>query len=232
MPRIVDWSAWRLAAKLDPDKTIDPEILTRLTSSSRLDAIIVGGTQNITLQNTQKLTRQIVKAGYRGPLVQEVTTPSGVSPAVDFYFIPLVLNTGNLMWLRDAHLGVLKSLGTIIDWQYLAAEGYLILNPDCAAAKLTEAYLPPSDELIAYVAYAEMILNLPLLYIEYSGMLGSFELVRAISQARQKIHLTYGGGIKTGEQVREFLAMVDTVIIGNALYGQTADQVLRDIFEC
>lgn len=232
MPRVVEWSRWRLAVKLDPDKTIVPEILRRLVSSSLLDAIIIGGTQNITLQNTQKLIRQIIGAGYKGPLVQEVTTPGSISPAVDYYFIPIALNSGNLMWLRDAHLGVLNSLGTLIDWRYLAAEGYLILNPCSAAAKMTEAIMPLPEEISAYVAYAEMVLHLPILYIEYSGVLGDFELVKSISQSRQRIHLIYGGGISAGGQVQELLKLVDTVIIGNALYGDRSEVVLEEIFQC
>jgi putative glycerol-1-phosphate prenyltransferase len=230
MPKAFAWSKWKILAKLDPEKTLENTKLHRLVKSPVLDAIVVGGTQGITYTNTSQLIKQIKEAGYRGPLLQEVSSLESITPDADYYFIPLVLNAGKLEWMRDAHLRALKSFGHLIDWSRVAVEGYVVCNPDSAVARLTSASVPKAEEVIAYLTYAENILNLPVFYLEYSGIFGDVELLKAVSQRRRKIHLVYGGGIREARQVAQVLQYVDTVVIGNGLYE--GNDILKDVFQC
>ena len=230
MTKAFNWSDWRIIAKLDPDKNIDEGKLRRLAKSPVLNAIVVGGTQGITYTNTSRLMQQIKGAGYRGPLLQEVSSLESITPEADYYFVPLVLNAGNLEWIRDAHLKAVRAFDHIIDWTRVAVEGYVVCNPASAAARLTNAAMPKGEEVAAYLTYAEKILNLPIFYLEYSGIFGDIEVLEELSQRRRKIHLVYGGGIREARQVFQVLQYMDTVVIGNALYEE--DGILSDVFQC
>ncbi|MFZ5754788.1 MAG: geranylgeranylglyceryl/heptaprenylglyceryl phosphate synthase, partial [Bacillota bacterium] len=148
----------------------------------------------------------------------------------DYYFIPLVLNAGNLEWMRDAHLRALKSFGHLIDWSRVAVEGYLVFNPYSAVAELTSAVVPEKEDVLAYLDYAENILHLPIFYIEFSGSFADMELLEAVGQRRRRIHLVYGGGVRQARQVAQVLQYVDTVVIGNGLYE--GNDILKDVFQC
>lgn len=225
-----NWQEWHVIAKLDPDKELSEEKLRRLIKSPVLDAIVVGGTQGITYKNTFNLMKMIRDTGYTGPLIQEVSSIESISLEPDMHFIPLVLNAGSLKWIRDAHLKGIHKGGSLIDWSRVLVEGYLILNPDSAVAHHTEASIVNDAKVLDYLHYAEKILGLKSFYIEYSGTFGDLALITALSRARERIHLTYGGGIRNSKQVEELLKYVDTVVIGNALYDD--EKILKDIFKC
>ena len=220
-----EWKKWRLVIKLDPDKNLPPAAhgILRLPA---VDAVVVGGTQGINYANSFGLVDSIRRSGYRGPLVQEISTAEAVVPGVDAYFIPVVLNAADRRWLVDAHLEAIKKYGGLISLENVLAEGYLVCNPDSAAGRLTGAKGVALEDAVAYVILAEEIFGLPVFYIEYSGVFGDMDLVGAVSKAKRSIHLVYGGGIKTPGQLARAASLADTAVIGNILY-EDPEQALK-----
>ncbi|GBF32902.1 geranylgeranylglyceryl phosphate synthase-like protein YerE [Desulfocucumis palustris] len=212
-----NWRNWRLVAKLDPDKPVTGEILTVIKHPG-FNAVVVGGTQGITFDNSFRLVEAIKSSGYTGPLVQEISSASAVVAGVDAHFIPFVINAGDKKWFSDYYLEAIKVFGRLIDWGRVLTEGYIICNRNSAAGRLTGVGEVGLDDALAYAAMAEGIYNFPLLYIEYSGRFGDPDLVKAVAGSRDKIHLVYGGGISDVAKAQAMAGFVDTLIIGNVLY--------------
>ena len=227
MQDFTSWREWKLAVKLDPDKILPPESYD-LISHPSIDAIIVGGTQNVHYNNTMELVN-MVRQGYSGPILQEVSSLEAVVPLVDGYLIPMVLNAGDKKWLVEHQLEAIKRYGNLIDWDKVIGEGYLVCNQNSAVGRLTEVDKISIKDAEAYTVLAEELLGLPLLYIEYSGVFGDIDLVESISRARKNIHLFYGGGITSPQLFKTVAPLVDTVVVGNVFYEdpQGASAVLR-----
>lgn len=202
--------------KLDPAKEISEEQLERLCESGT-DGILVGGSDNITPENVADLLTRVRR--YSIPVILEVSTMESIISGYDYYFIPMVLNSSDTLWVKDMHHQAIKEFGDFMDWDELVAEGYVILNPDCKAAKLTSAKASNSlEDVVAYARMAEHYLKLPILYIEYSGKYGSPEIVEAVSKELQHTQLFYGGGITTVEQAMEMSKYADIIVVGNIIY--------------
>ncbi|MCK9907243.1 geranylgeranylglyceryl/heptaprenylglyceryl phosphate synthase, partial [Frankia sp. Cpl3] len=69
---------------------------------SGTDAIIVGGTQGVTFDNTLDLMARIRR--FAVPTVLEPSSLDAVVPGFDAYFIPLVLNAGDPEWIFLPHV--------------------------------------------------------------------------------------------------------------------------------
>src|SRR5689334_20269735 len=127
---------WRHLFKLDPDREISDERLDAICMSGT-DAIIVGGSSGVTFDNTVDLMSRIRR--YEVPCALEVSNEEAAVPGFDHYFIPLVLNTDKAEWMAGRQIQALRKFGAFIPWENTSAEGYLILNGDAEAAKLTSA---------------------------------------------------------------------------------------------
>ncbi|MCF8011826.1 MAG: heptaprenylglyceryl phosphate synthase [Clostridiales bacterium] len=222
----VNWDHWRIVLKLDPDKDLSRKALDIIVKN-RPDAVIVGGTQRIDFKNTKKLVESIRMAGYNGSIVQEISTPAAIVDNVDAHFIPVVLNAGHYCWITGMHQAAIKKYQSYINWNNIVTEGYLICNVESAAGRLTEALPVDIEDAAAYVLLAEQLLGLSMFYIEYSGSIGDENLINKIKKETKKIHLVYGGGIKSSRQAGKFLKMVDTIVVGNVIYENP--DVLPDI---
>ncbi len=213
---MIDYSGWRHVFKLDPDKTIDDDALEAVCESGT-DAILVGGTLGVTYENTLDLMARIRR--YAVPAVLEISNLQSVVPGFDSYFIPLVLNAGDPDWILAPHVQGLKEYGAYIHWEDIVTEGYIIFNQESAAAQVTKARpIRTPEEAKAYAQVAGKICRLPIVYVEYSGIYGNVEMVRACKSVLGGVHLFYGGGIRTPEQALEMAAVADTVVVGNAVY--------------
>jgi putative glycerol-1-phosphate prenyltransferase len=212
-----DVHEWRHVFKLDPNKEITDEELDRICESGT-DAIMVGGTDGVSLEGVLDLMSRVRR--YTVPCILEVSTIDSITPGFDFYYIPTVLNSGNPQWITGLHHEAVKEYGDLMDWDEIMVEGYCILNPDCKAAKLTDARTElDAEDVRAYAMMAEKMFKLPIFYLEYSGTYGDQEIVKAAKGALEKTVLFYGGGIETAQQAAEMAAHADVIVVGNVVYS-------------
>lgn len=211
-----DIHEWRHVFKLDPNKEVSDRDLERLCESGT-DAIIVGGTDGVTLEGVLDLMSRVRR--YTVPCILEVSELEAITPGFDLYFIPTVMNSTETKWITGLHHEAVKEYGDLMDWDEVVMEGYCILNADCKAAKLTKAKTDlTAEDIKAYAMMAEKMFQLPIFYLEYSGSYGDVELVEAVKSSLQKTVLFYGGGINTFEQAAEMGQAADVIVVGNALY--------------
>lgn len=212
----MDYKEWRHIFKLDPAKEISSEALERVCESGT-DAIIIGGSDGVTLDNVIDLLMRIRR--YAVPVALEVSTIDSITPGFDFYFIPSVLNSTDTRWVKDLHHKATKEFGEVMNWEEIIPEGYCILNPDCKAAILTQAEpVETIDDIIAYAQMVEHMFKFPVFYMEYSGKYGDVQTVAKVRSGLKQTQLFYGGGIKTEAQAREMAAYAHTIIVGNQIY--------------
>lgn len=211
-----DFREWRHVFKLDPNKEISDEKLEKICESGT-DAVIVGGTDGVTLENVLDLMARIRR--YTVPCVLEVSSIETVTPGFDLYFIPTILNSSDHNWITGLHHQAVKEFGEIMDWEEIVMEGYCILNPECKAAKLTSAASNLSiDDVKAFAMMAEKMFKLPIFYLEYSGQYGDPKLVEDVKKVLDKTVLFYGGGISSAEQAAEMAKHADIIVVGNVIY--------------
>ena len=206
---------WRHIFKLDPAKTISDEALEKVCESGT-DAIIVGGTDHITEESILDLLYRIRQ--YTVPCVLEISSLDGIVPGFDYYFVPTVLNSSDKKWVTDIHHEALKTYRSMVNWDEVFVEGYVILNEKSKAYQKTNCTLPNEDDVVTYAIMAEQMFRMPIFYIEYSGVYGDPQIVKKASSELQETTLIYGGGIETEEQAREMAAYADIIVVGNSIY--------------
>jgi putative glycerol-1-phosphate prenyltransferase len=217
---------WKHIFKLDPDKPLSDEALTALCVSGT-DAVVVGGSSGVTFDNTVELLSRIRR--FETPCALEVSTLDAVVPGFDFYFVPIALNSSDVDYIVGHHQRALKQYGSVIPWDGLLAEGYIILNPDCTAARLSSACAPlDAKDVVAYARLADRLLRLPIVYLEYSGAYGDLSIVAQTKQVLRQAQLIYGGGIDNYEKAREAAASADTIVVGNVIY-ESLEQALETV---
>ncbi len=206
---------WRHLFKLDPAKSLSAEAV-RLLANSGTDAIVIGGTDGVTFQNTASLLAELRK--YDIPCFQEISTPTSLVPGFMGYLTPTVLNTDDVKWIIGTHHQTIKTFGSFIPWDQVVLEAYVVLNSAAKVAKLTGANTDLSiEDVVAYAKMAEW-LQLPIFYLEYSGSYGQVEVVREASAVLQHVCLCYGGGITNRDQAVEMATWADMVVVGNVIY--------------
>ncbi|MBU8880292.1 heptaprenylglyceryl phosphate synthase [Bacillus sp. FJAT-29790] len=224
-----DVREWRHVFKLDPDKYISDDDLEKICESGT-DAIIVGGTDGVTLEKVLDLMARIRR--YTVPCVLEVSSIDSITPGFDLYFIPTVLNSQDAKWITGLHHEAVKEYGEIMNWEEIFVQGYCILNEDCKAAKLTNARTSLSkDDVKAFAMMAEKMFHLPIFYLEYSGAYGDREIVSEVKKVLEKTTLFYGGGIESVEHAKEMSDCADVIVVGNIIYDnlQAALQTVQAI---
>ncbi|MDQ6595596.1 heptaprenylglyceryl phosphate synthase [Bacillus salipaludis] len=211
-----DFREWRHVFKLDPNKQISDEHLEEICESGT-DAVIVGGTDGVTLENVLDLMARIRK--FAVPCVLEVSSVETVTPGFDLYFIPTILNSKDTKWITGLHHQAVKEFGDLMDWEEIVMEGYCIMNSECKAAKLTNAVTEiTAEDVRAYAMMAEKMFQLPIFYLEFSGQYGQPEMVSEVKKVLEKATFFYGGGISTYEQAVEMAKFADVIVVGNAIY--------------
>jgi putative glycerol-1-phosphate prenyltransferase len=211
-----DVREWRHVFKLDPSKEISDDLL-EIVCESGTDAILVGGSDGVTLENVLDTMARVRR--YTVPCVLEVSTMESITPGFDLYFIPSVLNSQNVEWITGLHHDAVKEYGEIMNWDEILTEGYCIVNPDCKAATVTSAKTGLTiDDIIGYARMAEKIFHLPIFYLEYSGIYGDPEVVKAVSDVLEEATFFYGGGIMNANQATEMAKWANVIVVGNAIY--------------
>lgn len=221
-----DFRKWQHVFKLDPNKELSDQHLEKICESGT-DAVIVGGTDGVTLENVLDLMARVRR--YTVPCVLEVSGIETVTPGFDLYFIPTILNSRDTQWITGLHHQAVKEYSAVMDWGEIVMEGYCILNEECKAAKLTQADTNlTSDDVKAYAVMAEKMFQLPIFYLEYSGKYGDVSLAAGVKHDLEKTILFYGGGISTSMQAAEMAQYADVVVVGNGIY-ENLNEALKTV---
>lgn len=215
------FGAWRHVFKLDPDKRIDDETLEAVCLSGT-DAVLVGGSTGVTYDNTVDLLARIRR--FEVDCVLELSDAEAAVPGFDGYFVPIVLNAGGADWITGRQAAAIAAYGPFIPWADTAGEGYIILNGESDAARVTSARTGlDAEEAAAYAQLADRLMRLPVVYVEYSGRFGDMALVSRVRGALAGARLFYGGGVTNANTARLAAAAAHTVVVGNAVYDGLAD---------
>jgi phosphoglycerol geranylgeranyltransferase len=211
------WKNWVHVTKLDPDKKLPPGAYAEIAASGT-DALMLSGTLNVTLENMAGLKKEAARAGL--PLVVEPAGPEVVMfEGIDLVFVPSVLNSSEVQWILGKHRDWV--LHHAVNWEKVVPEAYIVLNPDSAVGRVTKADCGIGADVVAsYAAVADHYFHFPIVYIEYSGMFGIPEVVKAASGALESALLYYGGGIDSPEKAAEMAKYADTIVVGNAVYDR------------
>ncbi len=223
---IINYLSWKHVFKLDPERDISEEHLEKICMSST-DAIIVGGSSGVTYENTVQLLARVRR--FEIPCVLEVSNVDAIVLGFDLYLIPIVLNAKHPDWIIGYHQQAIKRYGSVLNWDEIIPEGYIILNPQAKAAQVTHADTQlDSKDVVAYAKIADRLLRMPIVYIEYSGQFGDMELLAKVKDNIHQAQLFYGGGIDTVEKAKQAAAIADTIIVGNMIY-RNVDQALETV---
>lgn len=222
-----DYREWKHVFKMDPNKPISEEQLERICESGT-DAIIVGGTDGVTLDNTLDILVRVRR--YTVPVALEVSSVEMVTPGFDVYLIPTVLNSTNHQWITANHQQALKQFSGVMNWDEIVAEGYCILNPNSKVAQATEAKTDlDAEDVVSYAELASKFFRLPIFYLEYSGVYGDESIVEKVSYALEEDTVfIYGGGIDSYEKAKKMSRFADIIVVGNVIY-ENIDQALETV---
>ncbi|MFD0953514.1 heptaprenylglyceryl phosphate synthase [Virgibacillus natechei] len=206
---------WKHVFKLDPAKEISDEHLEMICESGT-DAVIVGGTDNVTMDGVLDLLVRIRR--YSIPCILEISAMEAITPGFDYYFIPMVMNSTEKKWMMDIQHRAIKQYKEWMNWDQILMEGYCILNEDAKAFTHTNSYMPDDEDVTAYAYMAERVFHLPVFYMEYSGKYGDPKLVEQVKRQLNNTLLFYGGGIENDSQAREMNEHADVIVVGNSIY--------------
>ncbi len=223
------WAEWDHIVKIDPDKTLAAGETFEDVCATGTDALEIGGTTGMTEEKMARVVEATTK--YDIPVYIE---PSNVGSVVhreglDGYFVPVVLNAGDMFWVTGAHKEWAR-LDKDIDWDSTYTEAYIVLNPDSSVATYTEADCNLTiDEVAAYAKVAERLFGQRIIYIEYSGIFGDTETVRAAGNAVGEASVFYGGGIRDYDAAYEMSHHADTVVVGDLVHDEGVDAVKETV---
>ncbi|OGX78646.1 geranylgeranylglyceryl/heptaprenylglyceryl phosphate synthase [Exiguobacterium sp. SH31] len=212
----MDFQTWRHVFKLDPNKQLDESALAALVRSGT-DAFLIGGTDGVDAENTFALYARLQGCGI--PVALEMSHPEHAIRGFNHYFIPTVLNAGTVDWVVGHQMRAFERYGHLFDSNNVTGQGYIVLNPEAKVAAVTGARATLTlEEVVAYAETGHHLFRLPSLYLEYSGTLGSPDVVKEVKLALPDAHVFYGGGIDGIDTARMMAEYADTIVVGNIIY--------------
>ena len=218
------WAQWDHITKVDPDKALHDEGTYASIADTGTDAIIIGGTTNVTEARVQPILDAL--SATEIPIFVEPTyrPTQSHTEALSGYLLPIVLNADDPLWITGAHHEWVRS--SDLEWDYVHPEAYIVLNPASSVATYTQADCDLDiDDVVAYAELAEQVLGQQIVYLEYSGTLGDPAVVAATRDALSSAQLFYGGGIHDYDSAYEMASVADTVVVGDVLHDAGLEAV-------
>ncbi len=201
----------------DPEKPIPPGVVRRFEEGGA-DALLVGGSLNVTPYDVDAYVASLREEGVRLPVIIFPGGVSNVARSADAILFMTLLNSLDPYWLIGAQVAaapIVKKLGL-----EAIPTGYLIVGHGGAAGHVGRALPVPVENsylAAAYAAAAELM-GLRFLYVEAGS--GSPvpvppEAVAAARRGGESLFLIAGGGVRTGEHARRLIeAGADALVVG------------------
>jgi len=222
----VEPADWSHITKLDPDKELSEDVADGIAASGT-DAVAVGGTQGVTRKKAKRFLSVLDSTGV--PVVVEPSNPANVVRDGHDLLVPTVLNAGSVDWVVGAHREWART-EEAIDWSRVHPEAYIVLNPDSAVGRVTEADTDTAPgEAAAYATVAERYFGLPIVYVEYSGTYGDPDVVEAVNEVVEDATLFYGGGIDGYEKAHEMAQHADCIVVGDVAHEKGLDALRETV---
>jgi phosphoglycerol geranylgeranyltransferase len=235
-----------LLEKIEKEGTIhitlvDPEKVTPL-SASRIakeaescgtSAIMVGGSTSFSTSHLDKVVKAL-KEAVKIPIILFPNNITGISKYADAIWFMSLLNSSDPYFL----VGVQVLAASIIKKYGLEPIplGYIIVGEGGAVSVVGKAVPIPYNkpELAAAHALAAEYFGMRFVYLEAGSGVGksvSSEMVRMVKTVTN-LPLIVGGGIRTGEQVKEIAeAGADIIVTGNIVEENNGSQKIRELVD-
>ena len=212
---------------IDPEK-VDPSsaaCIAREMESLQTAAIMVGGSTLASPYHLDKVIRAI-KTAVKLPVILFPNNVTGISQFADAIWFMSLLNSSDPYFLSGAQV-----LGAPLIKKYRLEAiplGYIIVGEGSAASVIGKACPIPYNkpELAVAHALAAQYFGMRFVYLEAgSGAKQPVpsDMVRAVRNAID-VFLIVGGGIRTGEQVKEIVKAGANIIVTGTVVEETSSR--------
>jgi phosphoglycerol geranylgeranyltransferase len=240
----IDWDEVTHVTKVDPAKPLPPD----LGVLEGTDLVLVGGSDNVTEENSLEAIERLGATYPELPVFQEPYSSAHISretvDAADAVSIPAVYN-GDRNHFVGKHVELFTEVGQkpdellgssvplvgelitskgldVVDELAgkLVGEGYVVQHLESTAATVSGVDATYTPEEVAGAALAtESFYGFPIFYIEYSGTYGGTADVEAAARYAEETALFYGGGIDSAAKANEILAAgADAIVVGDCFH--------------
>jgi phosphoglycerol geranylgeranyltransferase len=201
----------------DPEKPLSPETVERL-SSAGVDALLVGGSLNVTPYDIDEYVERLRSAGVRLPVIIFPGGLNNIARSADAILFMTLMNSVDPYWLAGAQVAaapIVRRLGLEV-----IPTTYVIVGYGGAAGHIGRAMPIPYETpyIAAAYALAGAYLGSHLVYLEAGSGAPQPVPVEAVSLSRRVLDdqlLIVGGGIRSPEAARERLeAGADGIVVG------------------
>ena len=220
---------------IDPEKVTPPSAsrIVREAESCKTAAIMVGGSTFVSTSHLDMVVKAVRKT-VNIPVILFPNNVTGISKHADAIWFMSLLNSSDPYFLIGAQvLGapLIKRFGL-----EAIPMGYIVVGEGSAVSVVGRAVPIPYDkpELAAAHALAAQYLGMRFVYLEAgSGAKQPVpnDMIRTVKHATN-IPLIVGGGIRTGEQVKEIVgAGADIIVTGTVVEECRVKDKIRELVE-
>lgn len=201
----------------DPEKPLEPSIVKRFEESGA-DALLVGGSLNITPQDIDEYIERLRAHSVKLPIILFPGGLNNLSSRADAILFMSLLNSLDTYWIIGAQL----SAALLVKRMKLEAipTAYIIIGHGGAAGHVGRALPIPYENvyIVASYAAAAELLGYRFIYLEAGSGAPRpvpLEAVAYAKKATEEIVIIVGGGIRSPERANELLgAGADAIVIG------------------
>ncbi len=220
---------------IDPEK-ITPSIAYRLAKDAEscdTSAIMVGGSTSVSGSHLDSIGKSL-KEAVDIPIILFPNNITGITKYADAIWFMSLLNSSDPYFLMGAHvLGapIIKKFGL-----EPIPLGYIIVGEGGTVSVVGKAIPIPYNkpELAAAHALAAEYLGMRFVYLEAGSGVGNpvpNEMIKAVKSITS-LPLIVGGGIRTGEQVKDVvIAGANVIVTGNVLEENHGKSKITELVE-